>query len=157
MEEKKRYNIGCDDGRYIIEKSINTLGYGRSVLVDKDGNVISGHEVYNVARKLGHKIVTIETSGDVLLVVKRTDLSVNDTKGMEMSFIDNFSQEKNLCWNTNQLLDAMSCNFSFDPRKWGAYECLIKELNLMDLFREDVSVKEKKDNLKFEDSQLSLF
>ena len=154
-----RFNNGNKKGKTIIEHSIKTLGCGRSILVDKNGEIISGHDVYEAAIKLGKKIITIETDGDVLVVVKRTDVVASETKGLELSLVDNLSSEKNLNWDADKLISTMQQNMSFDPRKWGGYECLVKELNLEDLLRDDIKLKKKNkkdDNITI-DTQLKLF
>ena len=128
-------------------------------MVDKNGEIISGHDVYEAAIKLGKKIITIETDGDVLVVVKRTDVVASETKGLELSLVDNLSSEKNLNWDADKLISTMQQNMSFDPRKWGGYECLVKELNLEDLLRDDIKLKKKNkkdDNITI-DTQLKLF
>lgn len=158
--DSKRFNRGTVNGRTLIEHSIKRLGCGRSVLADKNGVIISGHDVYDAAVSLGKKTVTIETDGDVLVIVKRTDVDAGETKGKELQFIDNLAVEKNLSWNTDVLLDAMNEDLSFDPRTWGGYECLVKELELKDLILDDIPVKDKK--VKKEEpieisGQLSLF
>lgn len=162
MEEaiEKRFNRGSVNGMTLIEHSIKRLGCGRSVLADKNGVIISGHDVYKTALELGKKTVTIETDGDVLVIVKRTDVEAEETKGKELQFVDNLASEKNLNWDTDALLDEMQKNLSFDPRKWGGYECLVKELELKELLRDDITLKDKK--VKKEEpieisGQLSLF
>lgn len=160
---KNRFNRGRESGRKLLERSLRELGCGRSVLADKNGVIIAGNDVYASALAVGKKIVTIETDGDVLVVVKRTDVSAEDTKGMELALVDNLSQEKNLDWDADALLSSMQKKLSFDPRKWGGHECLVKELDLRELLRDDVQLKEKakksskKDDEPSEYIQLSLF
>lgn len=156
----KRFNKGTKYGRDMIKQSLAKLGAGRSVVVDRNGESICGQEVLEVASELGLNIVTIETYGDVLVCVKRMDLEKSDVKAMELSFVDNFSQEKNADWDTNALLDAMQEKMSFDPRKWGGHSCLVKELDLRDLLKDDVKPvekREKKEEVFDQTMQLSLF
>lgn len=160
MEQELRFNKGTKNGKSLIKHSIIKLGCGRSVLADKNGTIIAGHDVYDAALSLGKKIVTIETDGDVLIIVKRKDVDANETIGKELSFVDNLSSEKNLNWDADTLHHTMQTNLSFDPRKWGGHECLVKELDLKELLSDNVLIKEKK--VKKEDvinipNQLSLF
>lgn len=160
---KNRFNRGTAVGKKILERSLRELGCGRSVLADKNGEIIAGNDVYASAVAIGKKIVTIETDGDVLVVVKRTDVSANEKKGMELALVDNLSQEKNLDWDADALLAAMQTKLSFDPKSWGGHACLVKELDLRELLRDDVQIKEKskksskKDEEPSEYVQLSLF
>jgi hypothetical protein len=91
---KNRFNRGRESGRKLLERSLRELGCGRSVLADKNGVIIAGNDVYASALAVGKKIVTIETDGDVLFVVKRTDVSADGTKGMELTFQSNERFEK---------------------------------------------------------------
>lgn len=156
---KKRFNRGTRFGDGLIRHSIQELGCGRSILVDKDGIVLCGNDVYRIAKELGKKIIVVETDGDVLVVVKRTDLSAKEKNGMEMSLVDNLSQEKNLEWDTDNVIDATNSTISFDPSSWGGYECMVAELNVEDFLKENVFAKNSKvQEEKFvPNRQLSLF
>lgn len=157
---EKRFNTGTSYGKELIKHSLQELGCGRSVLADKNNVIIAGNDVYTTAIELGKKIITIETDGDVLVVVKRTDVDANETKGLELAFVDNVSQERNLDWDEDLLFHTMNKNISFDPRKWGGHSALVKELNIGELLRNNVPVVDKK-NKKEEPvdsyNQLSLF
>lgn len=141
---KKRFNRGTRFGDGLIRHSIQELGCGRSILVDKDGIVLCGNDVYRITKELGKKIIVVETDGDVLVVVKRTDLSAKEKRGMEMSLVDNLSQERNLDWDTNNVRSSMGDVLSFDPRKWGGDGCMVEELKLEDLFKDSAIPKCKK-------------
>ena len=154
---KKRFNKGTKYGRGLIKHSIQELGFGRSVLCDKNGVIIAGNHVYDTAVKLGKKVVTIDTQGDVLVVVRRTDLDANSKKGKELALLDNLTQEKNLEWDADMLHNSMIEDLSFDPRKWGGYQCLVKELDLEDFFNDDVIPKQQEEQVFKQDNQLSLF
>lgn len=156
----RRFNKGNVRGRSIIKLSLEELGCGRSVLADKNGVIMCGNEVFKAATELGKKIVTIETDGDILVVVKRTDIDACERKGLELSLVDNLSQEKNLSWDADALIESMHDCLSFDPRKWGGHSCLVKELDLTELLKDDVTVKtkkEKKEEPIKKHTQLSLF
>lgn len=156
---KNRFNKGTAYGRGIIEKSLKELGCGRSVLADKNDVILCGNEVFSIAQELGMKIRVIETTGDELIVVKRTDVDAKDKKGLELALVDNLSQEHNLEWDTDIVLSAMDENINFDPRKWGGYKCTIKPLDLSYFFSEEIQIKNTKptDKTSSDDSQLSLF
>lgn len=154
----KRFNKGTNVGKDVIEHSLKTLGCGRSCVADNKGNIICGHDVYDIAKKLNKKIVTIESDGDVLFVIKRVDIDENSTKSKELQLVDNFSQERNLQYDTKCLINEMRQDLSFDPRKWGAYECLVEELDLPKYFKDSVSIQQKeKKETNYIDTQKSLF
>lgn len=153
---EKRFNKGNESGRTLIRHSLKELGCGRSILVDKDGVVICGNDVYRIAKELGKKVVVIETDGDILVAVKRTDISAYDKKGMEIALVDNLCEEKNSNWDADELIRCMNDDFSFDPRKWGAHSCLVKELDLDSLLKENVQTIQKKTPTKSCDTNLQL-
>ena len=155
----RRFNKGGNQMR-LLSSSIKQLGFGRSILIDRDGTVICGNDVYDVAMSLGKKVVVVETDGDVLVAVRRTDLSATDPRAMELQLVDNLIQEKNLEWDTDEILRTMQEKLSFDPRKWGGHSCLVKELDLTELLKDGVKVKDKtskSDEVEKMDRQLSLF
>ena len=159
---KNMFNKGTDYGNGLIRHSLEELGCGRSALCDKNGVIICGNHVYSIAKELGKKIVVIEADKNTLVVVKRTDLEANSKQGKELAFVDNFSQEKNLEWNSDLLQEAMQEDLSFDPRKWGGYSPLVKELSLEDFFttpnnKEEENSRKTKMSIYEKDTQLSLF
>ena len=158
-ENKNRYNNGTSYGSGLIEHSIKKLGCARAIVADKDGNILCGNDVFRIAKKIGVKIVTVDTSGDVLVCVRRTDISINDTKGKEIALVDNLSQSKNLSWDADNILADVETNPNFDPREWGGYECVVKQLNLDDLFNQEqkTQVPIKKQEQFVAPIQLSLF
>lgn len=159
-ENDSNFNLGTTYGRDLIKRSLQELGCARSIVLDKNDVVIAGKDVFRAAQELGKKIITIETDGDVLVAVKRRDVEADSKKGKEIALVDNLAQEKNLNWDADKLLDTMNTDLSFDPRTWGGYECIVKELELQDLLRDDVPVKEKKEKKEevfVASAQLSLF
>ena len=160
----KPFNKGTNIGLEILRKSIKYLGVGRSILVDKNNVIISGNKVYETCVKSGiNKVVVVETTGDTLVVVKRTDIDIDTKIGMELQLVDNLSTEQNLNWDTNRIIDYMNDNYSFDPRRWGGYNCIVKELTLEEYLKENTPIARKPnktENNKLNDGefkQLTLF
>lgn len=158
-QSKRRFNRGTKRGRQLIHNSIAQLGCGRSVLADKNGVIIAGNDVYETAVALGKKVLPVETDGDTLVVVKRTDVEAESKKGYELAFVDNLAQEKNLDWDADLLIDTMNECLAFDARWWGGHSALVKELDLATLLKDSVQLVEKKKKEDVMDSnvQLSLF
>lgn len=157
---ENRFNKGTTYGRGIIAESLKELGCGRSVLADRNDVILCGNEVFSIAQELGMKIRVIETTGDELIVVKRTDVDAKDKKGLELALVDNLSQEHNLEWDNNNILSAMDENINFDPRKWGGYDCIVKELNIVELLQDCAQsnmTKQQTEESFQTDNQLSLF
>lgn len=86
-------NMGTEKGDRIVEKSLKKLGFGRSVLLDKDNRVIAGNHVLKGSAKAGlnQKIITVDVDGDTIVAVRRTDLTLDSAKGRQMAIVDNHS------------------------------------------------------------------
>lgn len=117
--DSRNCNLGTDEGMELLDKSVGELGLGRSVLVDKNNNVIAGNKTLETAVKRGiKKIVVVETSGDRLVAVKRTDLELDSKKGREMALGDNAISAVNLKWDKEQI-DKLSQEFNLEQGRWG--------------------------------------
>lgn len=87
-----------------MEESFSELGAGRSILIDKDGNIIAGNKSQKAAMAAGiKKVRVIETTGDELVAVKRTDISIDSDEGRRLAYLDNRTQQVNLSWDEVEL------------------------------------------------------
>lgn len=103
--DQQNANQGTDRGRELLDQSITELGAGRSILADKDGNVIAGNKTLAAAQKAGLKIRVVDTDRDELVVVRRNDLDLNDSTGeaRRLAYLDNRVAELDLAWDPDQL------------------------------------------------------
>ncbi len=102
-------NKGTERGKKLLDQSITELGAGRSILVDKSGNVIAGNKTLAAAKKAGLKVRIIPTQRDELVVVQREDLDLEDSNGeaRRLAYLDNRVAELDLEWDAEQIaLDA---------------------------------------------------
>lgn len=116
----KNANKGTQRGRGLLEKSLRKLGAGRSILTDRDGNVIAGNKTLEGAAEIGLPVRIIETDGRELVVVKRTDLdlySESDKRGRELAYVDNKVAELDLAWDVDQIAADMSAGVELG--EWG--------------------------------------
>lgn len=146
----------------LLVKSIKQLGCGKSVLVDKDNTIISGAKVLNAASDAGiKKIRIIETKGDELIVIKRSDICAESKRGYELSLVDNLIASKNLEWNVDEVFSAIDKTTTFDPTEWNGYECIVKELELEQLIKDGLAMQKtpvkKEKVITQENLQFSLF
>lgn len=115
--DKKNFNKHTENGMRLLEKSLREFGAGRSVLVDKDNNIIAGNGIVESAINAGiTKTRVVETTGDELVVVKRKDVELDSKKGREMALADNATGSADLNWDYEQILNE------FEPeeaRAWG--------------------------------------
>lgn len=77
IQDDHNFNKGTEEGARLIERSFKDYGAGRSVLIDKHGKIIAGNKSQKAAIAAGIKRVrVIETTGDELIAVKRTDVEL---------------------------------------------------------------------------------
>lgn len=103
--DKRNANRGTERGRALLEKSLQSYGAGRSILIDKNNNIIAGNKTVEVAGEAGFKTVRIiETDGKEIIAVKRNDLDLEkDTAAKELAIADNRTSELDLEWNSEEL------------------------------------------------------
>lgn len=107
--DNRNANKGTERGKKLLDQSITELGAGRSILVDKSGNVIAGNKTLAAAQKAGLKVRIIPTQRDELVVVQREDLDLEDSSGeaRRLAYLDNRVAELDLAWDAEQIaLDA---------------------------------------------------
>lgn len=102
--DDKNFNKHTEFGMGLLEKSLNKFGAGRSILVDKDNNIIAGNGIVEAAANAGlTKTKVVETTGDELVVVKRTDVALDSAQGREMALADNATAQADLEWDEELL------------------------------------------------------
>lgn len=117
-QDNLNFNKGTYQGEVLIKKSLERFKAGRSVLIDKDNNIIAGNKTVQAAATMGMKVRVIETTGDELVAVKRTDIDIDSKEGRELALADNRTAQINLAWD-EQNLEAASLEFGIDPSDFG--------------------------------------
>jgi hypothetical protein len=115
--DQSNANKGTARGRALLEDSLRRLGAGRSVVADRDGNVIGGNKTLDVAVELGLGVKVVETTGHELVVVKRNDLSLtdgDDKRARELAYLDNRVAELDLDWDAQQVLADITAGIDAD-------------------------------------------
>ena len=103
----------------LLEKSLRENGAGRSILVDKDDNIIAGNGIVEAAINAGiKKTRVVEVTGDELVVVKRTDLELDSKKGRKMALADNATAAADLAWNEENIA-VETDKWDIVPEDWG--------------------------------------
>lgn len=118
VPDKINANRGTDKGRKLVRKSFDELGAGRSVLVDKDNNIIAGNKSTEAAKEKGLKIRVVETDGTELVVVKRTDVELDSEKGRKLAIADNATAQAGLEWD-EEVLQQFKDEWDIDAEDWG--------------------------------------
>lgn len=117
--DDKNFNQHTEFGMSQLERSLRNYGAGRSILVDKDNNIIAGNGIAEAAGQMGiTKTRVIETTGDELVVVKRTDIELDSKEGREMALADNATSAADLKWDEENI-KSESEKWGIDTSSWG--------------------------------------
>jgi hypothetical protein len=124
-------NRGTPRGRGMLEKSLQKLGAGRSILVDKNNVAIAGNKTLETAVESGFEdAIIVESDGTKLVVVRHTDLDMTtDAKAQELAIADNRVGEVSLKWDTEILIEL---DEEIDLGDWfveGELESMLAEMN----------------------------
>lgn len=124
--DDKNFNKHTEYGMSLLEKSLRELGAGRSILLDKDNNIIAGNGIVEAAGSVGlENVKIIETTGDEIVAVKRTDMTINSKEGREMALADNATANADLSWDED-MIKSQSEKFGFNTDDWGKISESIK-------------------------------
>lgn len=119
VQDQHNFNKGTEEGARLMEKSFTELGAGRSILIDKDGNIIAGNKSQKAAMAAGiKKVRVIESDGTELIAVKRTDISIDSREGRELALADNLTTQVNLAWDEVEL-QSIAAEEGIDLPDWG--------------------------------------
>lgn len=117
--DDRNMNKHTSYGMSLIEKSIRKHKFGRSILVDKNDRIIGGNGVTETAASIGEtKTIVVETTGDELVVVKRTDVDLDSKEGREMALADNATAVADIEWDA-EAVKEIEGEFEISPEEWG--------------------------------------
>lgn len=118
--DDKNFNRHTSYGMSLLEKSLRENGAGRSILIDKDNNIIAGNGIVESAGQIGlDKVKVVETTGDEIIAVKRTDISLNSKKGRKMALADNSTAKADLEWDFDNIMSELTPE---EAKEWGVEE-----------------------------------
>lgn len=115
LPDKSNPNRHTKRGLELLQKSIRENGVGRSLVVDKNNRLICGNATFEVLKKLGiTKTIVVETTGDEVVCVKRTDLDLEkDLKARNLSIADNQTNAIDLNFDP-AILERLAFQFDYD-------------------------------------------
>jgi site-specific DNA-methyltransferase (adenine-specific) len=120
IQDDHNFNKGNEQGQQLMERSFKELGAGRSILLDRNGNIIAGNKSQKAAIAAGiKKVRVIETTGDELVAVKRTDVDIDSAEGRKMAYLDNLTTQVNLTWDQTELEAVQADVEGFDIADFG--------------------------------------
>lgn len=119
IPDNKNANKGTEYGQHLLENSLRKFGAGRSILLDKNNRIIAGNKTIENAFNIGlEDIIVVETSGDKIVAVKRTDVDLDTAKGRELALADNATGKANLAWD-DAVIAELSDQYNIDVEDWG--------------------------------------
>lgn len=117
--DNKNMNKGTQFGGSLLEKSLSKFGAGRSILVDKNNRIIAGNKTIENAGTIGlEDVIIVETTGNQIVAVKRTDVDLDTPTGRELALADNATSKANLDWDYDNL-EELAEDFNIVPNDWG--------------------------------------
>ncbi|QMW06386.1 site-specific DNA-methyltransferase [Spirosoma foliorum] len=112
--DQRNANKGTVEGTKLLNKSLKELGAGRSILADEAGNVIAGNKTLQAAIDSGMEdVIVVETDGTKLVVVKRTDLTIDSPEGRKLALLDNKVSQVNLDFDV-EVIESLAVDFDID-------------------------------------------
>ena len=113
----ENFNRHTEFGQKLLEDSLRKFGAGRSILVDKDGNIIAGNSTTETAAAIGMEdVIVVPTDGKKLVVVQRTDLSLDSPEGRELALADNMTALKGIDLDLAKVQETLGDDLA---KAWG--------------------------------------
>ena len=114
--DPRNANKGTERGRNALEHSLRSYGAGRSILLDKHGTIIAGNKTAETAADIGiDEAVVVETDGNKVVAVKRTDLDLaKDPAARELAYADNRVSELDLDFDPQAILTDLQEGVSLE-------------------------------------------
>jgi hypothetical protein len=99
-------NKGTERGQYMIDTSVESVGLARSIVAANDDTIPAGNKTLQAALDAGiEDVIEVETDGNALVVVKRTDWPTVDSEAArKYAYLDNRASEVGLAWDAEQVL-----------------------------------------------------
>lgn len=119
IPDDHNFNKGTEFGQHLMEKSFRQFGAGRSILLDKNNRVIAGNKSLQTAAEIGlEDVIVVETTGEQIVAVKRTDIDLDTKQGRELALADNATSKANLDFNLPEI-DSITKELDINPADWG--------------------------------------
>lgn len=117
IQDSKNANRGTERGRYMLQRSLEKLGAGRSILLDKNGRIIAGNKTAETAVDIGlEDVVIVRTDGTKLVAVLRKDLDLDngDGKARELAYADNRTAQVDIAFDAAQIVADIDTGLELD-------------------------------------------
>lgn len=119
IPDAKNLNIGKKKGQQLLNRSFKKYGAGRSILLDKNSQIIAGNKSWEAAKQAGiENVVIVPSDGKTLIAVQRTDIDINTPEGRDLALADNAVAYFNLKWDKNQLNEFKESGLLSAQNEW---------------------------------------
>jgi hypothetical protein len=101
-------NLHSERGTYMVSRSLEKLGAGRSILLDKHNRIIAGNlTTEQYAAMGGEEVQIIDSDGKTLIAVRRNDMDLDDpeTGAREMAYADNRAAVVSIDFDAEQIAE----------------------------------------------------
>lgn len=106
IPDAKNANKGTARGNKAVEDSLSLYGAGRSILIDRNGNIIAGNKTSRNAAAAGiDEVIIVPSDGSKLIAVQRMDIDLDSPEGRALAISDNRTSELGLEWNPEILAE----------------------------------------------------
>jgi hypothetical protein len=112
-------NLHTQRGTHLVSRSLEKLGAGRSILLDKHNRIIAGNlTTEQYAAMGGEEVQIIDSDGKTLIAVRRNDMDLDDpeTGAREMAYADNRAAVVSIDFDAEQI--AADVGAGIDLRDW---------------------------------------
>jgi hypothetical protein len=119
IPDARNANLHSERGTWMVNKSIAKLGAGRSILIDKNNQIIAGNLTTEQAADIGiEDVVIVDTDGTTLVAVRRTDMDLDDpdSGAREMAYADNRAAVVSIDFDPEQI--ALDLDAGLDLGDW---------------------------------------
>ena len=116
--DDRNFNKHTEKGMELLKKSLSKFGAGRSILIDKHGNIIAGNGIVEAAGNIGlEDVEVVKSDGKKIIAVQRTDIELDSGAGREMALADNATAAADLEWGVDAIKEQ-SKKWGFDEKAW---------------------------------------
>jgi hypothetical protein len=112
-------NLHTERGTHLVSRSLEKLGAGRSILLDKHNRIIAGNlTTEQYAAMGGEEVQIIDSDGKTLIAVRRNDMDLDDpeTGAREMAYADNRAAVVSIDFDAEQI--AADVGAGIDVSDW---------------------------------------
>lgn len=141
--DKRNYRKHNARNKALIRKSLEELGAGRSIVIDKDGTIIGGNGTYEQAKKLNIPVEIIKSDGSKLFAIQRTDISGDDERRKKLALLDNSASD-----SSEFDVNLLQQDFKVDELSDLGVDIKINDVEV-DYTERDESILEYKENVFF--------